>query len=83
MTKQQVNGLTSTLHQWMTIVGFPVLILLVGDIYTDFKQIRTTVIKHEEKIESLNKTNESQDSRIETLSQYVFSGIYNRKTRQE
>ena len=83
MTKQQVNGLTSTLHQWMTIVGFPVLILLVGDIYTDFKQIRTTVIKHEEKIESLNKTNESQDSRIETLSQYVFRGIDNRKTRKE
>lgn len=75
MTKQQVSNVTSSLHQWMTIVGFPILILLVGDIYTDFKEIRSRVIKHEEQISTLNRAVDNHDEKIETISQYLYRGV--------
>lgn len=67
------NGF-SIVHQWMTIIGFPVLLYLVGDMYSDFKRVRDSNIRQDERIISLEKQSDSHEQSINALSQYVFRG---------
>ena len=65
--RHKANNIVSSLHQWMTIIGFPVLIYLVGDMYKDFKEIRTTSIKHESRIQEVEKVVDKHDDLIMDL----------------
>jgi hypothetical protein len=72
--KEDVNKGFSVLHQWMTIIGFPVLLYLVGDMYSDFKKVRDSNIQQDQRIQYLEKQTDKHDNAITTLSQYVFRG---------
>lgn len=77
MTTKQKENLTkgfSVAHQWMTIIGFPVLIFLVADMYSDFKQGRNDNIRQDQEIKYLQKESDKHDQSITTLSQFVFRG---------
>jgi len=73
--KAQLNEGTRFVHQWMTIVGFPVLIALVGDMYVDFKRVRENDIRQNSEIEYMQKDIAAHEDQIKTLTQYVFRGI--------
>ncbi len=73
--RDDMNKGFAIVHQWMTVIGFPVLLYLVGDMYSDFKRVIENDIRQDQKIESIQKTNDRQDEAINTLSQYVFRGI--------
>jgi hypothetical protein len=47
MTKENISEVQRNVHQWMTIIGFPVLIVLVGDMYIDFKNVRNNDIRQD------------------------------------
>ena len=72
MTKSQVDTATTNLHKWMTIIGFPVLVILVGDMYKDFKDTRNATIKHEQQINDLVRTTEKHENNILTITTYLF-----------
>ncbi len=71
MTVRQKNHL-SMLHQLMTVIGLPVLIYLVGDIYVDFKKIRDKSIMHESSIEQVKKDVDRHESQIVQIMQKVY-----------
>lgn len=71
MTVRQKNSL-SMAHQVMTVVGLPVLIYLVGDMYVDFKKIRDKSIMHESSIEQVKKDVDRHESQIVQLMQKVY-----------
>ncbi len=60
------------LHQLMTVIGLPVLIYLVGDIYVDFKKIRDKSIMHESSIEQVKKDVDRHESQIVQIMQKVY-----------
>ena len=62
-------------HKIFTVVGIPVLLVLVGDMYKDFKKVRENDIKqevqianHEEKIQELKMS-------TERIGNYVWRGV--------
>ena len=59
-------------HQLMTIVGLPVLIYLVGDMYVDFKKIRDKSIEHETAIEQVKKDVDRHETQIVQIMQKVY-----------
>lgn len=71
MTVRQKNHL-SMLHQLMTVIGLPVLIYLVGDIYVDFKKIRDKSIQHESSIEQVKKDVDRHDVQLTQIMQKVY-----------
>jgi hypothetical protein len=71
MTTRQKNHL-SMAHQVMTVVGLPVLIYLVGDIYLDFKKIREKSIQHESSIEQVKKDVDRHEQQIVQIMQKVY-----------
>jgi len=71
MTVRQKNHL-SMLHQLMTVIGLPVLIYLVGDIYVDFKKIRDKSIMHESSIEQVKKDVDRHETQIVQIMQKVY-----------
>ena len=60
------------LHQLMTVIGLPVLIYLVGDIYVDFKKIRDKSIQHESSIEQVKKDVDRHDVQLTQIMQKVY-----------
>lgn len=59
-------------HQVMTVIGLPVLIYLVGDIYVDFKKIREKSIQHESSIEQVKKDVDRHDVQLTQIMQKVY-----------
>lgn len=64
--KQEFKNITSQLHQWMTIIGFPILIYLVADMYKDFKEIKDNSIRHELRIGEVEKKVEQHQNILVT-----------------
>lgn len=82
MKDQLKNGI-SAMHQLMTIIGLPILIYLVGDMYKDFKDMRTKVIIHDDTIIEIKqdiirheKKLEEFDERIDSNTQDIFRMQY-------
>lgn len=75
MTKEAISELQKNLHQWMTIIGFPVLIGLVGDMYFDFKRFRDNDIRQDEKIVNINSNVERHETAIQALGNFVYRGV--------
>jgi ammonia channel protein AmtB len=71
MTVRQKNHL-SMAHQVMTVIGVPVLIYLVGDIYIDFKKVRDKSIQHESSIEQVKKDVDRHDVQLSQIMQKVY-----------
>jgi len=71
MTIRQKNNL-SMAHQVMTVIGLPVLIYLVGDMYVDFKKIRDKSIQHESSIEQVKKDVDRHDVQLTQIMQKVY-----------
>jgi hypothetical protein len=71
MTVRQKNHL-SIAHQVMTVIGVPVLIYLVGDIYVDFKKVRDKSIQHESSIEQVKKDVDRHDVQLSQIMQKVY-----------
>lgn len=59
-------------HQVMTVIGVPVLIYLVGDIYIDFKKVRDKSIQHESSIEQVKKDVDRHDVQLSQIMQKVY-----------
>ncbi len=59
-------------HQLMTVIGLPVLIYLVGDMYVDFKKIRDKSIMHESSIEQVKKDVDRHETQIVQIMQKVY-----------
>ena len=56
----------------MTVIGVPVLIYLVGDIYVDFKKVRDKSIQHESSIEQVKKDVDRHDVQLSQIMQKVY-----------
>lgn len=73
--KQIASDIQKNVHQWMTIIGFPVLLILVGDMYADFKRVRENDIRQDEKIQNqVEQLNETK-TQLQSLGNYVYRGI--------
>jgi hypothetical protein len=59
----------------MTIIGFPILIILVGDMYIDFKNVRNNDIRQDERISNLKAEVIDVKQSIQTMGNYVYRGI--------
>lgn len=75
MTKENISEVQKNVHQWMTIIGFPILILLVGDMYIDFKNVRNNDIRQDEKIANLKAEVIDVKQSVQTMGNYVYRGI--------
>ena len=75
MTKENISEIQKNVHQWMTIIGFPVLILLVGDMYIDFKNVRNNDIRQDEKIANLKAEVIDVKQSVQTMGNYVYRGV--------
>ena len=75
MTKENISEVQKNVHQWMTIIGFPVLILLVGDMYIDFKNVRNNDIRQDEKIANLKAEVIDVKQSVQTMGNYVYRGV--------
>jgi len=75
MTKESISEVQKNVHQWMTIIGFPVLIILVGDMYIDFKNVRNNDIRQDERISNLKAEVIDVKQSIQTMGNYVYRGI--------
>ena len=71
MTTRQKEKL-SMAHQVMTVIGLPVLIFLVGDMYKDFKVMREKSIEHTSTIEQIKKDVDRHETQITQLMQKVY-----------
>jgi hypothetical protein len=59
----------------MTIIGFPILIVLVGDMYIDFKNVRNNDIRQDERIANLKSEVIDVKQSVQTMGNYVYRGI--------
>jgi hypothetical protein len=75
MTKESISEVQKNVHQWMTIIGFPVLIILVGDMYIDFKNVRNNDIRQDERISNLKAEVIDVKQSVQTMGNYVYRGI--------
>ena len=75
MTKENITEVQRNVHQWMTIIGFPVLIILVGDMYIDFKNVRNNDIRQDERISNLKAEVIDVKQSIQTMGNYVYRGV--------
>lgn len=75
MTKESISEVQKNVHQWMTIIGFPILIILVGDMYIDFKHIRNNNIRQDERISNLKAEVIDVKQSIQTMGNYVYRGV--------
>ena len=75
MTKESISEVQKNVHQWMTIIGFPILIILVGDMYIDFKNVRNNDIRQDERISNLKAEVIDVKQSIQTMGNYVYRGI--------
>jgi len=75
--KHKINDIANQAHRWMTLIGFPVLIILIGDMYVDFKRVRDNDIRQDEQISYNKREVEKQDRILESLTNYIYRGIKN------
>jgi hypothetical protein len=75
MTKESISEVQKNVHQWMTIIGFPILIILVGDMYIDFKNVRNNDIRQDERISNLKAEVIDVKQSIQTMGNYVYRGV--------
>ena len=75
MTKENISEVQRNVHQWMTIIGFPVLIILVGDMYIDFKNVRNNDIRQEVRIQQNSKDIDELKVSVQTMGNYVYRGV--------
>ncbi len=75
MTKENISEVQRNVHQWMTIIGFPILIVLVGDMYYDFKQVRANDIRQDERLTRHKEEIQELKSSVETMGNYVWRGV--------
>lgn len=75
MTKENISELQKNVHQWMTIIGFPILLILVGDMYIDFKNVRNNDIRQDERIANLKSEAIDIKQSVQTMGNYVYRGI--------
>jgi hypothetical protein len=75
MTKESIGEVQKNVHQWMTIIGFPILIILVGDMYIDFKNVRNNDIRQDERISNLKAEVIDVKQSIQTMGNYVYRGV--------
>jgi HAMP domain-containing protein len=75
MTKENISEVQRNVHQWMTIIGFPVLIVLVGDMYIDFKNVRNNDIRQDERLTRHKEEIQELKSSVETMGNYVWRGV--------
>ena len=73
--KQEADWILTFAHKLVTLIGIPIIIAIVGDMYFDFKQMRSNDIRQDEKIqrtrEDLNETKQN----LQSLGIYVYRGI--------
>ena len=75
MTKENISEVQRNVHQWMTIIGFPILIVLVGDMYYDFKQVRANDIRQDERLTRHKEEIQELKSSVETMGNYVWRDV--------
>ncbi len=75
MTKENISEVQRNVHQWMTIIGFPILIVLVGDMYIDFKNVRNNDIRQDERIANIKSEVIDVKQSLQTMGNYVYRGI--------
>ena len=75
MTKENISEVQRNVHQWMTIIGFPILIALVGDMYIDFKNVRNNDIRQDERIANMKSEVIDVKQSLQTMGNYVYRGI--------
>lgn len=75
--KEQINNVARLLHQWMTIIGFPIIVFLLGDMYKDFKKIRESYLVYSFQITEEHKRNDAQDKKNDQQDRQIES-IMNR-----
>ncbi len=75
MTKENISEVQRNVHQWMTIIGFPILIILVGDMYIDFKNVRNNDIRQDERIANIKSEVIDVKQSLQTMGNYVYRGI--------
>lgn len=75
MTKENISEVQRNVHQWMTIIGFPILIILVGDMYIDFKNVRNNDIRQDERIANIKSEVIDVKQSVQTMGNYVYRGI--------
>lgn len=75
MTKENISEVQRNVHQWMTIIGFPILIVLVGDMYYDFKQVIANDIRQDERLTRHKEEIQELKSSVETMGNYVWRGV--------
>jgi len=73
--KQSIMDVQRNLHQVMTIIGFPILLVLVGDMYADFKRVRSNDIRQDEKIEKQREQINETKEAVQSLGNFVYRGI--------
>lgn len=71
--KDNIKQSIGTVHQMMTIIGLPVLIYLVGDMYKDFKDMRTKVIIHDDTIVEMKQDILRHEKKIDELDETIDS----------
>lgn len=71
--KDNIKQSIGTVHQMMTIIGLPVLIYLVGDMYKDFKDMRTKVIIHDDTIVEMKQDILRHEKKLDELDETIDS----------
>lgn len=71
--KESLSDIQKNVHQWMTIIGFPVLVFLVGDMYNDFKKVRNNDIRQDSDIRYLQDRMHNHEQQIESVTSYIYS----------
>ncbi len=73
--KQSIMDIQRNLHQVMTIVGFPILLILVGDMYADFKRVRSNDIRQDERLNHIERDHQETKQALQSMGNFVYRGI--------
>lgn len=73
--KDKINEATRAVHVAFTIVGIPVIMFMVGDMYLDFKKVRDNDIRQDEKITRNREDIQTIKASVESMGNYVWRGV--------
>lgn len=73
--KQEVDLVLTLSHKIFTVVGIPVLLVLVGDMYTDFKRVRSNDIRQDERLNHIERDHQDTKQALQSMGNYVYRGI--------
>ena len=73
--KQEADWILTFAHKLVTLIGIPIIIAIVGDMYFDFKQMRNNDIRQDERIEHNRQAIQETNQSLQSLGNYVYRGI--------